>query len=334
VAQPGTYFVDLFVAEISNIKPGQRVWDVTAEGKTAVANVDVVREAGQNRAWHVLFSAPVTDGVLDLGIVARAGLPLIDSIEVDYQGPQTSATTLFSDDFDGDAGTSPDAGRWGYDVGGGGWGNHELETYTDRPENASVDGSGNLAVTARPETFTGTDGITRNYTSARLSTASTFAFTYGTAQARIRTPKGKGLWPAFWALGSDMPLVGWPNCGELDVMETVGSTPNTAYQNIHGTLKTGPEWSLGTSAVLSSALSAGYHTYGLVWGPNALAITVDGRAYMTTSATDVAPANLWTFNHSFYLLIDLAVGGSWPGSPDSTTPFPAVMSVDYVHVTS
>jgi len=184
VSTPGTYFVDLFVAETQGAAVGQRVWDVTAEDQAVATSVDVVRDAGALTASHVLFSAPVVDGALDISFSRVAGVPLVGAVEVDYQNASTQAAgTLFSDDFDAPAGTLPDSSKWSAVTGGNGWGNQELETYTKRASNGATDGAGNLAMTARQETYTGTDGRTRNYTSARLETRNKFEFQYGTAEA-------------------------------------------------------------------------------------------------------------------------------------------------------
>jgi beta-glucanase (GH16 family) len=335
VSTPGTYFVDLLTSETRGAQPGRRVWDVTAEGQPVATDVDVARDAGQSTASHVLFAAPVTDGQLDISIVARVGNPVVDAVEVDFEKADTSSTTLFSDTFDGTAGSLPDASKWRFAKGGSGWGNHELETYTRRPSNVALDGAGNLDIVARHETYTGGDGITRNYTSARLTTVDTFSFQYGTATARIRIPSGKGLWPAFWSLGTNRSSAGWPLCGEMDIMENRGDQPYTADATVHAARKgtTNQAWNSSTATTSASELSSDYHTYALVWGPGAMAMTLDGRTYFSLSASDLSPALLWNFNHPFFLLLNLAVGGDTAGPPDDTTPFPAVMAIDDVQVT-
>ena len=154
--------------------------------------------------------------------------------------PQPAAWTLsWSDEFD--AGSRPDESRWVYDLGGGGWGNQELQTYTSRADNAALR-DGALVITARAERFTGSDGIARDYTSARLKTKDRFAQTYGKFEARLQVPRGQGIWPAFWMLGADIDAVGWPQCGEIDIMENIGREPAT----IHGTLH-GPGYSGGSA---------------------------------------------------------------------------------------
>src|SRR4051812_5759786 len=205
VGAPGSYFVDLFVAETRGARPGQRMWDVTAEGHHVASSVDVARDAGQNRAWHVLFSVPVTDTVLNMHIAARRGAPMIGAVEVDFKSSYVLSSRLFDDEFTGRAGAPPSNLHWQYDVGGDGFGNGELQSYTKRASNVALNGQGQLFITARREHYTGTDGIPRDYTSGRIKTAGRFAFQYGTATARIFLPHqlGRGLWPAFWALGDN-----------------------------------------------------------------------------------------------------------------------------------
>src|SRR2546423_8023173 len=142
-------------------------------------------------------------------------------------------TLVWSDEFSGKDGSAPDPSKWTYDIGGDGWGNHELEYYTNRPENVSVE-KGNLVITARRETYKDADGVTRQYTSTRLKTQGPFAQSYGRFEARIKLPAGQGIWPAFWMLGEDISTVGWPKCGEIDVMETIGKEPPTNHGSLHG----------------------------------------------------------------------------------------------------
>jgi beta-glucanase (GH16 family) len=256
----------------------------------------------------------------------------VGAVEVDYQSSNLLTRVLFSDDFDGPRGTSPSALRWHAVTGGTGWGNHEQETYTDRPKNASLDGRGHLRIVARRETYMGADGIRRPYTSARLETATRFGFQYGHAAARIRIPHGIGLWPAFWALGDNYESVGWPLCGEMDIMENRGSQPRIVHGVAVAARSGGGRWISGSPLRYHRSLAHGYHTYGVVWGPSGIAISLDGRTYMSVASADLPPQNLWNFNHSFHLILNLAVGGDWPGAPALTTPFPGVMSVDYVRV--
>jgi beta-glucanase (GH16 family) len=238
----------------------------------------------------------------------------------------------WSDEFDGPDGSAPDASRWVHETGGGGWGNQELETYTDRLENASVRG-GSLVITARAEPFTGADGIRRDYTSARLKTQGRFSQRYGRFEARIQIPRGQGIWPAFWLLGADIGTVDWPACGEIDIMENVGFEP----QLVHGTMH-GPGISGGGGLTMAYASPDGkpfadaFHVYAVEWEASEIRWYVDGHLYETRKAADLPAGARWVFDHEFFVLLNVAVGGAWPGSPDQTTSFPQQMKVDYVRV--
>ncbi len=243
--------------------------------------------------------------------------------------PQPGAWVLsWSDEFD--SGSRPDESRWVYDIGGGGWGNQELQTYTNRPDNAGLR-DGLLVITARAERFTGPDGIARDYTSARLKTKDRFAQTYGKFEARIKVPRGQGLWPAFWMLGADIDAVGWPQCGEIDVMEHIGREPTA----IHGTLH-GPGYSgsggqgIGATVADGRPIADAFHTFAVEWDPAAIRWYVDGRQYFSRTPSDLPAGTRWVFDHDFFVLLNVAVGGSWPGNPDATTTFPQEMLVDYV----
>ena len=228
------------------------------------------------------------------------------------------------------AGSRPDESRWVYDLGGGGWGNQELQTYTNRADNAALR-DGALVITARAERFTGSDGIARDYTSARLKTKDRFAQTYGKFEARIQVPRGQGIWPAFWMLGADIDAVGWPQCGEIDVMENIGREPTT----IHGTLH-GPGYSGGGGARRGGAEPRRQAVCRRV--PRVCRRVGAGRdplvsrwpAVLQPQAIRPARRARWVFDHDFFVLLNVAVGGAWPGNPDATTTFPQEMKVDYV----
>jgi len=242
-------------------------------------------------------------------------------------------TLVWSDEFNGADGSAPDPTKWTYDLGGNGWGNQELESYTSRPQNVQVQ-NGNLVITAVQETYSGTDGITRNYTSARLKTQGLFSQQYGKFEARIKLPYGQGIWPAFWLLGSNISSVGWPACGEIDIMENIGSKPSTIFGSLHGPQGSG-EASLSAAYPLPSGqkFSDDYHVFTVEWEPNEARFYVDGTLYESQTSADM-PAGSWVFDHPFFIILNVAVGGNWPGSPDQTTVFPQQMLVDYVHVYS
>jgi beta-glucanase (GH16 family) len=245
--------------------------------------------------------------------------------------PATSWSLTWSDEFSGADGSLPDAAKWQMQTGGGGWGNNELETYTTRAVNASQRG-GNLEITARAEHFTGTDGITREYTSARLQTKGLFSQTYGRFEARIKMPKGQGVWPAFWMLGSDIDTAGWPTSGEIDIMETIGSQTDRNVGSLHGPGYSGSNPLNGIYTMPSGTLDTDFHVYAVEWEPTTIRFYVDDHLFETRSTSDVPAGSRWVFDHPFFMLLNVAVGGNWPGSPDSSTVLPQTMLVDYVRV--
>lgn len=250
---------------------------------------------------------------------------------------RVSADTLvWSDEFTGSKGQLPDPSKWKRDIGGDGFGNQELEYYTNSASNAALDGNGNLVITAireNPANYNCWYGQCR-YTSARLLTAGKFSQKYGAVEARIRIPKGKGLWPAFWMLGDDIGQVGWPQCGEIDIMENIGIEPLA----VHGTLH-GPGYSASAGLTSTYQLSNNqpfsndFHVYRADWTTSSITFSVDGIKYATKTTSDTR-GNKWVFDHSFFIILNVAVGGAWPTSPDDSTIFPQAMVVDYVRVYS
>jgi len=245
----------------------------------------------------------------------------------------TSYTLSWSDEFSGADGSSPDATKWTYDIGSSGWGNNELEYYTNRPQNVQIQG-GNLVVTAQKETYTGADGVTRNYTSARLKTQGLFSQAYGRFEARIKIPAGQGMWPAFWMLGNNISSVGWPTCGEIDIMENIGKEPGTVHGSMHGPSTAGPTSDLTAPFSLPAGqnFSDDFHVYAVEWDPGTVRFYVDTNLYATFNSSQWPAGGTWVFNQPFFIILNVAVGGDWPGSPDNTTVFPQQMLVDYVRV--
>jgi beta-glucanase (GH16 family) len=239
-------------------------------------------------------------------------------------------TLTFQDDFDGKAGTAPSTAHWARDLGGSGFGNNELESYTDGNSNAFLDGKGNLIIEARKESTTGADGKTCAYSSARLLTKGKFSQAYGKFEARMKIPQGKGIWPAFWLLGESISHGGWPNCGEIDILESVGAAPMTVYGTLHGPGYSGGSGIQGHFAV-DKPLSDDFHTYAIEWEPNEIRWYFDGKCYSTVTRDRVANHD-WPFDKPFFIILNLAVGGYWPGNPDNTTTFPQRLIVDYVRV--
>jgi beta-glucanase (GH16 family) len=239
----------------------------------------------------------------------------------------------WSDEFDGPADSPPDASKWGYDVGGGGWGNNELQYYTSRTQNAFLDGNGNLVIKAVNETYTGADGVTRNYTSARILTKGRFQQRYGRFEARIKLPFGQGLWPAFWMLGNDIDTVGWPASGEIDIMENRGREPSIVSSALHGPGYSGatPIFSRYTLAD-DQRFADDFHVFAVEWEPEAIRFYVDGNLYHSVAPTNLPQGARWVFDHPFFIILNVAVGGNFGGNPDSTTIWPQMMAVDYVRV--
>jgi beta-glucanase (GH16 family) len=246
--------------------------------------------------------------------------------------PAAIGALTWSDEFTGAAGTAPDASKWGRDTGGGGFGNSELEYYTSGTNNAALDGNGNLVITAKKENPAGYQCWygTCQYTSARLLTAGKFTQQYGRVEARIKIPRGQGLWPAFWMLGDNLGSVGWPNSGEIDIMENIGKEPGLVHGSLHGPGYSGGNPLTGQYALPGGgAYADGFHTFSVDWAPNQVSWAVDGVTYQTKTSAQTN-GNPWAFNHPFFIILNVAVGGQWPGSPDGSTSFPQTMTVDYV----
>jgi beta-glucanase (GH16 family) len=236
---------------------------------------------------------------------------------------------VWSDDFDGLAGVSPDAAKWKFDIGVGpnndGWGNSELQYYTNRSSNASLDGKGNLAITALRESYSGSA-----FTSARIKTMGLFEQSYGRFEARIKTPWGPGIWPAFWLLGSDSETTGWPKCGEIDIMELRGQKPNIISGTVHGPGYSGSASITKSFAFQNDRFDVDYHVFAVEWGDDYVDFFMDNTLYQRINPDNVT--GNWVFNHSFYIILNVAVGGNYLGFPTNQTPFPQSMLVDYVKV--
>jgi beta-glucanase (GH16 family) len=254
--------------------------------------------------------------------------------EPEPAGPAAAGWTLaWSDEFDGPSGALVDPAKWATETGGHGWGNAELQYYTARGSNASLSGDGALVIRALRESYTGRDGVRREYTSARLKTQGLFQQAYGRFEARLRVPHGQGLWPAFWMLGADIASVGWPRCGEIDVMENIGREPGTVHGTLHGPGYSGAGGIGGASTLpRQQRFADGFHVFAVEWEPAAIRWFVDGKLYLTRTPADLPAGQPWVFDHPFFLLLNVAVGGHWPGGPDATTTFPQTMRVDYVRV--
>ncbi|MBO6537498.1 MAG: glycoside hydrolase family 16 protein [Balneolaceae bacterium] len=267
-----------------------------------------------------------------LSIVLLSCMIVFQACTESNNEPENEFNTLvWSDEFDTEG--SIDTTKWLFDIGTGveifgtpGWGNNELQYYTDRPENIKVE-NGLLEITARKENFNGS-----GYTSAKILTRGLFERTYGRYEARILLPFGQGIWPAFWLLGDDSNgSVIWPQIGEIDIMEYRGQQPTIIHGSVHG-----PGYSAGQAVTDEYSLRSGrfdseFHVFAIEWGPDFIRYFVDDELYNEITPADVNGE--WVFNDNvFYIILNVAVGGSFVGSPNSSTPFPQAMYVDYVRV--
>jgi beta-glucanase (GH16 family) len=239
--------------------------------------------------------------------------------------PDRNFQLIWSDEFDGDSGTAPSATKWTYDLGTGlnGWGNNELQTYTQSPQNVALDGEGNLVITAL-KTSTG------SYTSARIKTEGLFSQKYGKIVARIKTPTGSGIWPAFWMLGSNIDNVGWPQCGEIDIMEQKGKFSNITYGTIHGPGYSGGQAISSSYTLQNDRFDNNFNVYAVEWSESKIDFFVNDYLYKRITPADATGP--WVFNQPFFIILNIAVGGNFVGPPNDYTPFPGAMTIDYVRV--
>ncbi|MEV6900849.1 family 16 glycosylhydrolase [Amycolatopsis sp. NPDC051372] len=266
--------------------------------------------------WAGLFAAA---SLLAVGVQATPAV---------FAPTEAAAAASFTDDFNGSAGSPADGSKWNYETGDN-VNNHERQYYTSGTNNAALDGQGHLVITAKrenPGNYNCWYGRCE-YTSARLNTSGKFSQAYGHFETRMKLPRGQGMWPAFWMLGGG----NWPADGEIDVMENVGFEPNTVHGTIHGPGYSGAG---GIGAGYSGPnFSDDFHTYAVDWSPNKIVWTVDGNVYQTRTPADLN-GNRWVYDHNFFIIMNLAVGGYWPGDPNGSTQFPQQLVVDYVHVTT
>ena len=273
---------------------------------------------------------------LATGLLFVCSLTLSSGLGQDDKPPATADAwqLVWSDEFDFPDGARIDPSKWTAEVGGEGWGNRERQYYTDRRENATIE-SGCLVIRAIKENLEGSRCWYGpcEYTSSRITTQAKFQHTYGRFEARIQIPSGQGIWPAFWMLGSNVIEVHWPACGEIDIMENIGKEPSTVHGTMHG-----PGYSGSTSIGAKYSLPKGqrfandFHVFAVEWEPNVIRWYVDDHLYQTRTHKDLPARKEWVYDHPFFILLNLAVGGNWPGNPDAATVFPQTMRVDYVRV--
>ena len=273
-------------------------------------------------------------------LLAACALFLIMTSSAQQRSAPQPWQLVWSDEFNGPANAPPDPAKWTYDLGNNnGWGNRELENYTKDPANAHMDGNGNLVVHAEPiKSETPPAPGAPAYTSARIKTLGLFAIgpdphTIIRVETRVKVPAGAGMWPAFWMLGGTFNNRNWPQCGEIDIMESIGREPTMNHGSLHG-----PGYSGGQPKTAIYTLPGGkkfaddFHTFAIDWTPTAVTFYVDDVAYNTVHDTDIPAGTQWVYNQPFFVLLNLAVGGNFAGPVGAETVFPKELLVDYVRV--
>jgi beta-glucanase (GH16 family) len=300
----------------------------------SVGVVKVTVKPSNLRAANSIFLVKLTNPVNSTlstaegdGIIENQGNNL-GSDTTGYQTPSSYVgyKLLWSDEFNE---STVNTNYWQYDLGNGGWGNQELECYTD--SNATIV-NGYLQIQAKQQNVT-YNGVASNYTSTRMNTAGKFSFEYGRVDIRAKLPVAPGMWPALWFLGNNFGTAGWPRCGETDLMELVGSNPHLVTGSIHWLEANGNEGTLNNTYTLPGGAdySQKFHVFSLVWTRTQITMYVDDIPYMSESSTSIS-SGTWPFDQPQFLIMNVAVGGNWPGSPTAQTIFPQSMYVDYVRV--
>lgn len=288
---------------------------------------DSLREA--DKTFYVQLSAPVNATIGSKGkgtgtILCQDGTYFpVDGAGYTAPADYPGLSLKWSDEFNGPV---LDNTSWNYETGGSGWGNNELEYYTNSSKNTFIAKGGYLVLEARQETIG-----SNNFSSARLQTLGKREFRYGRMDIRAKLPKGKGIWPAIWMLGSNILTTQWPASGEIDIMELLGHEPNKMYGTMHWGNAGGPSTHIGGNYSLSGEdFSQKFHVFSILWDADKIEWYVDNQKFFTGNKTSVT--GNYPFDNTFFFILNLAVGGDWPGNPDGTTVFPQRMIVDYVRV--
>lgn len=287
---------------------------------------DSLRQA--DISYTVQLSDPVncTIGTASFkGIISSTDGTYLPTDNSGYTTPTTypGYTLVWSDEFSGNV---INQSNWNFETGGSGWGNHELENYTGRPQNA-FQSNGNLIIEARKEDLGG-----NSYTSARMTSYNKKTFTYGRIDIRAKLPVAKGMWPALWMLGSDIATNPWPKCGEIDIMELIGTNPKQVIGSMHWPQADGSNGTINNAYQLATEdFSQQFHVFSIIWVENSIQFFVDDHLFFTGTSASIS-SGTYAFNHPYFLIMNVAVGGDWPGPPDATTVFPQRMFVDYIRV--
>ena len=317
-------------ANSNDYTPKSGILIIPANQNNAGIDIDVKGDSLREtpKIFYVQLSNPVNAKFAfngkGIGTIYCDGtyLPVDDS---GYTAPSVypGLSLKWSDEFNG---PTIDNSIWNYDLGGSGWGNNELETYTNSSKNSFITNGGYLVLEARQEPFG-----SANYTSARMLTMGKQQFEHGRIDVRAKLPKGKGIWPAIWMLGGDITTTAWPACGEIDMMELLGNQPAKVYGTMHWSNASGQDANVGGNYTLPSEdFSQKFHVFSIVWDSTKIEWYVDNQKYFTGNKTDVS--GNYPFDQPFFFILNVAVGGNWPGNPDTTTVFPQRMIVDYVRV--
>jgi len=326
-----------FDYETQEVSAGENIDYVPASGTSIISpgqtevflEVDIIADTLKegDEEFKVIISNPVNATIFteEATVLIRNDDDFVFIPEGGYETPLSypGHDLVWQDEFDGN---SLNLSDWTHELGASGWGNEEWQFYTDREENSYVS-DGRLIIEAKEESFSGS-----NYTSARIITRDQQSFMFGRIDIRAKLPEGQGIWPALWMLGDNFGTVGWPACGEIDIMELVGHEPNI----VHGTVHWGPQGqSFSNSKSGSYTLPTGkfidqFHVFSIVWEADQIVWMVDDNPYHTLTRNDVN--GNYPFNNSFFFIFNVAVGGRWPGYPDASTRFPQQMVVDYVRV--
>jgi len=238
-------------------------------------------------------------------------------------------TIVWQDEFDGPVGQAPDSAHWTHEIGGDGWGNKELQYYTDSTNNVALDGAGNLLITARRETLMG-----NAYTSGRLTTKGIFQQAYGRFEARMKLAAGVGLWPAFWIMGGNIDQAGWPGAGEIDIMEQRGYDLRSVSGSLHGPDASGKDAPITYAGQSPDDVNANFHIYAIEWDPASVVFLLDDTPYAEVTTTSL-PINVkWVYDHPFFIIVNLAVGGVFGGDPNASTVVPQSIAIDHVRVST
>jgi hypothetical protein len=329
----GSYLVVLYFAETADVEPGERIFEVVAQGRRD-ATVDLAAEVGVLNPYHLAFTVSVPGHRLSIQFLPRHGQPTLSALRVTRVNPAIELPArhlAWSDEFNGPRGLRPNPTHWRYNLGGG-WG--QSAVYTDAAANASLDGHGNLMLTAHAgESSDASKAVLSGSrvggppTSARITTQGLFEMRYGSISARVKAAGEPGVVSTFWALGANIDGVGWPRLGEIDPLEVRGEQPRVLVQALHMPCPH-PSCPVVWERTTPDSLAAEFHTFTIERAPGVVIYLLDGRQTASLTAADV-PRGAWVFDRPFFLILNLIVGG-WGGKPTASTHWPVSMAVDWV----